>query len=756
MPNDLERNEAFRFLAAATPDLLLVLDDDGRVRYAGEDAEAVTGMRPAALVGRLFAEFVHPEDRARLPEPLAGLAANPHVPCELRLRPSDAEGLRWVNVAARDARAQGIGLLLFLRDVTATKRREHEAWLLRRAVDAANNLIVIADAQAEDEPLVFVNAHFLEVTGYAREEILGQNCRFLQYRPDGTRDGEQEGRYRIQDALARGEPVTALLRNYRKDGTMFWNELYISPVRDAHGRVTHFVGVQNDVTEREEARQEVVARERLLRSFYDSAPVMMGVAELEGPPPGEVRYRFVNRASTEIFERRPEEVAGKTARELGFPATEARRWAEHYHASRTRGEPVRFETYYPWESDPEGEGVRTLTVVVNYLGEEGGTARFSFIAENVTERLRGERARRLLEAAVESTAEPLLITSPELDPPGPRILYANPAFERMTGYTRAELLGKTPRVLQGPKTDRALLDRLRRQLEAGRPFRGETVNYRKDGSEYVVEWEIAAIRDGDGRLTHWVATQRDVTQRRLLEHQVLDASSRAQERIGQDLHDNLGQLLTGASFLARSLAERLAAEAHPQAAEAARVAELVRQGIEQARALARGLHPVDIEAGGLGVALERLAESVRDVYEIACTVEASVPPGAVRGARVVDLYRIAQEAVTNAIRHGRARRIRLRLGPADAAARADDPEAAPHDLLLEIADDGVGIPDEALEEGGGMGLHTMRYRARRLGGTLTVRRAANGGTVVRCRFDPDTLPIEDGALARRAEEPGAS
>ena len=124
---------------------------------------------------------------------------------------------------------------------------------------------------------------------------------------------------------------------------------------------------------------------------------------------------------------------------------------------------------------------------------------------------------RLLQAAVEASGEAILITTAELEEPGPGIVYANPAFTRMTGYEMAEVLGRSPRLLQGPATDRGALDRLRASLQAGEPARGEAVNYRKDGSTYVVEWLITPVRGADGRVTHWVSAQRDITERRAFE-----------------------------------------------------------------------------------------------------------------------------------------------------------------------------------------------------------------------------------------------
>ena len=119
----------------------------------------------------------------------------------------------------------------------------------------------------------------------------------------------------------------------------------------------------------------------------------------------------------------------------------------------------------------------------------------------------------LVKAAVESANDAILITEARLDLPGPRIEYVNAAFTRMTGYGVEEIVGQTPRILQGPKTDRGLIARLRGDLASNESFHGETVNYRKDGQEYIVEWRITPLRDAAGHLSKWVAIQRDVTDR---------------------------------------------------------------------------------------------------------------------------------------------------------------------------------------------------------------------------------------------------
>ncbi len=135
-----------------------------------------------------------------------------------------------------------------------------------------------------------------------------------------------------------------------------------------------------------------------------------------------------------------------------------------------------------------------------------------------------ERNLRLLEAAIRQDYDSILITELSLDAPGPKIVYVNDGFTRITGYSREEVIGKTPRILQGPKTDRAVLDKLKESLNKGKSFFGQTVNYRKDGSEFVNQWDIHPLQDESGEITHWVSYQHDITTKKKSEQSFLDVT----------------------------------------------------------------------------------------------------------------------------------------------------------------------------------------------------------------------------------------
>jgi signal transduction histidine kinase len=211
----------------------------------------------------------------------------------------------------------------------------------------------------------------------------------------------------------------------------------------------------------------------------------------------------------------------------------------------------------------------------------------------------------------------------------------------------------------------------------------------------------------------------DVTERARLESEILDIARGEQQRIGQDLHDTLGQNLTGVGFLAKALEKKLAAGAPAAAEDAARISGMINEAIGQTRALARGLSPIKPEAGGLAKAFQELASDVETIFSVACSSDVDEATPIDDEAAATHLYRIAQEAVNNAVKHGRAGRIDIALACGDGQ------------VCLTVRDDGVGLPDAA-GRGEGVGLRIMDYRARIIGGTLDVSRDPAGGTRVVC------------------------
>jgi PAS domain S-box-containing protein len=213
---------------------------------------------------------------------------------------------------------------------------------------------------------------------------------------------------------------------------------------------------------------------------------------------------------------------------------------------------------------------------------------------------------------------------------------------------------------------------------------------------------------------------RDVTERKRMEREIVEASHREQQRIGEDLHDGLGQHLTGITFLTRALERKLATKAPEEAKEAGEIGRLVLQALAQTRNLARGLFPAELERNGLVAALSELAETVQRTSGVRCTLRAADRVAINDNVLATHVFRIAQEAINNSIKHSRAKNI-------DVTIEVEDDR-----LKLAVTDDGTGFsPAEQLD---GLGLRIMQFRARRIGGDFQIAPGDRGGTSVTCSF----------------------
>jgi signal transduction histidine kinase len=247
----------------------------------------------------------------------------------------------------------------------------------------------------------------------------------------------------------------------------------------------------------------------------------------------------------------------------------------------------------------------------------------------------------------------------------------------------------------------------------------------------VVVWLLTLLRSLNRSLEVQVcqrtgALTEEIFERERLERELLEISEREQRRIGQVLHDSLCQHLTGTTLAAQVLEEKLAARELPEAAEAGQVVGLMEEGINLSRKLAKGLYPVEVSADGLMLALEEYAKTTSDLFKVACRFECDSPVLIHATATAGHLYRIAQEAVGNAIKHGKARNILITL--------AVDEEST----LLSILDDGTGLP-EPLPKERGMGLRIMAHRSAMIGAAFSARRNVLGGTEITCEFKNDPV-----------------
>jgi PAS domain S-box-containing protein len=269
--------------------------------------------------------------------------------------------------------------------------------------------------------------------------------------------------------------------------------------------------------------------------------------------------------------------------------------------------------------------------------------------------------------------------------------------------------------------DRARVEEaVKRALE--KPGAGYGIDHRvirPDGSERIVQERGEVMFDRQGRPRRMIGTVHDVTERKKLEREILNVTTDEQRRMGQELHDGLGQELTGLSYLAASLCQKLQSKGLPEAEAAADLAKGIPEVLRQLKTIVKGLLPLEMDAGALVPALQGLAASVEEGTTVSCRFESSRHVRVHDDYTAIQLYRIAQEAVRNALKHGQPKCVTLALS------------SHQRQIRLEVGDDGVGIGSD-VEKTSGSGLRIMGYRASVIGGTLDVRQQTGGGTLVTC------------------------
>ncbi|WP_447554601.1 putative bifunctional diguanylate cyclase/phosphodiesterase [Vreelandella sp. EE22] len=230
-------------------DMFCCIDFAGTLLNVNPTFGNLLGYSATELIGRPCGVIIDRQDYAVIERALARIHQGELIDAfDVRARSQSGE-LKWLEVSAS---ADADVIYVIARDITRRKVSEQQLTLLERSVESSTNGVVIVDARAPDLPMVYVNKAFEQITGYARDAVMGRNCRFLQGEKTDAATLKQ-----LRRGIREQRDVHVMLRNYRRDGTLFWNDLYISPVRDDQGLVTHFIGVQNDVTAQREYQAQL-------------------------------------------------------------------------------------------------------------------------------------------------------------------------------------------------------------------------------------------------------------------------------------------------------------------------------------------------------------------------------------------------------------------------------------------------------------------------------------------------------------------
>jgi PAS domain S-box-containing protein len=351
------------------------------------------------------------------------------------------------------------------------------------------------------------------------------------------------------------------------------------------------------------------------------------------------------------------------------------------------------------------------------LGPAGTAVRAFGVVEDVTERRRLEERQQLQSSIIETMKEGVMLLDRRAN-----ILFANPALHKLYGYEPGTLTGTNARRLSPRSAEQ--FDALIRSVFEGIDTHQSSVMdlqaLRRDGSVRPIQCLVTAAHYENTPCVITVIS--DIADRKLIEREMMQVTTRVQQKIGSELHDGLGQQLAGVAMLLKALvprADRLASTELRASLEG--IVDLVNAAVNSTRSLARGLSPVRTDREGMMEGFRELVTYVQDRYQLHVHLRMHIPAAAEFSANAAtNLYRIAQEGVINAAKHARPQSIRLELAVEN------------EDVQLLVVDDGVGF-DPGRQSGNGMGLRVMSFRAMVMGGYLAVESQPGSGTTLRCR-----------------------
>ncbi len=417
------------------------------------------------------------------------------------------------------------------------------------------------------------------------DEVARIHGRTPGYRPgvdEGIDHYAPEFRDRIRKAyeacIGEGTPFDEEVQIIDTSGRRVWVRTMGHPLRDDHDDIVGAHGAFMSIDRSKRLAQRLTTTlESITDGFFLLDP--------------QWRFTFLNQRGEQLLERRSDDLLGQSVWQE-FPDAVGSLFESSYRRAMKEGVTVTFEAHYA----PLGRWFD----VHAYPSHEGLAVYF----QDITLRRESEARLRLLQTAIDRINDVVLITEAEpIDAPGPRIVYVNDAFERTTGYTADEVIGRSPRLLQGPESDREPLDRIRAALESRAPIRVELLNYRKSGKPFQVEIDIVPVNDSEGSTTHFVAVQRDITERRAMEQQLhqsqrLEAIGQLTGGIAHDFNNLLTVILGNANLLREQLdSENNSAELVSMVAAAAqRGADLTQQLLAFARRQTLEPRVVDISA----------------------------------------------------------------------------------------------------------------------------------------------------------------
>jgi diguanylate cyclase (GGDEF)-like protein/PAS domain S-box-containing protein len=487
--------------------------------------EEVLGYRSDELEGSDAFAYVHPEDASRAWATFVENLDRPgsHEPVQLRVRRKDGHWLRMEAAAdnrLRDPEVKGVVVQLREAHQRPADRDDTEAGesgephrVLVERIPAVTYSVRLDDP---DGPAVYVSPQAGRMFGYAREDWISEAGFWSKLiHPDDrewVKEAAAEARSREDEELPAIE-----YRMLAADGSVVWVRDQATITTEPDG-VRLLRGVMFDVSEQKRILEQLNRNRERMQSAFENASIGVALIDLDE------RFIRVNPALCAMLGYPEAELVGTSPYQVTHPEDVEK---TREYARRAREPAGRMGDLEKRYIHKDGSVVWVLSSIALAHDSQGAPGYYVCQYQDITGRKQAEEWLRLMESVTVNANDAVMISASwPFESPGPSVVYVNEAFTSMTGYEPEEVVGKTPRILQGPGTDRRELDKIRVALEAWQPVRAEVLNYCKDGTEFWVELNIVPVSDENGRITHWVSVQRDTTERKRAEEALQQSEQR--------------------------------------------------------------------------------------------------------------------------------------------------------------------------------------------------------------------------------------
>ena len=729
-----------------------VADENGVIYYANRGMEMIAGVTKQKLRGYRVLEDSSEStiDYFRQHYREAKETLRPVYYSEVPvLTPAGRQTYQSGWLVPRTCNGQYCGMICILEDITNEKEirkalRESEA-KYGQLVENVNSIIMRLDL---DGNITFINEFGQRFFGFRQDEIICRNV-------VGTIVPEADTSRRSVQTMLRnigkfpGRYANKEHENVLKNGERVWIAWTNKAIYDESGNVTEILCVGNDITQRkhgeallkkcrtnlekvvkkrttelkkanEALRQEISERQWAEEILMSSEKKYRLVAENanEGIVISQDGFlRYVNPKAVKITGYSEEELTTRPFIEFIHP--DDRDIMMERTLRRLRGDNLP-NVYSCRIVDREGaiKWVEINAVLITWMGRPATLTFFS----NITERRNTLGRLRLLESAIQQANDSIVVTTAGHNAGGSKVVFVNQAFTKMTGYSAEEVINNPSIVQQGTITERS-------ELSPGDAFRIETETVHRDGTQFNLEWQIAPIRDEDGKVTHFIVIQRDITERKKAEDEVKAyqeqlrslaselslAEERERRRIATDLHDHIGQTLAITKLKLGSLRDALSSSGHGELLSD--IWKLLEQTIRYTKSLTFELSPPILYELGFEATIEWLGEQVQKQHEIHFEFEDDGMPKPLEKDVSILMFQAVRELFMNVVKHARARTVKVALRRIN------------EKMEITVEDDGEGFDTSKIEENT-FGFFSIRERLKHFGGTFVIDTEPGTGTRV--------------------------